>query len=161
MKLILELLISYILTDFFYKKEGKRIQNMIRKFNEKDWKKQKNCEIILLLNLFYYRKDEKLLKDYIDLIHEYNEEKIMKSNVNKKNDSKEHLEINESPVFSTIDFLSQKEKFIKTIKNQKISTNKDISHSFRLDFPLLYNFIKKILCERIERLSIFLLFGII
>ena len=75
----------------------------------------------------------------------------MKSNVNKKNDSKEHLEINESPVFSTIDFLSQKEKFIKTIKNQKISTNKDISHSFRLDFPLLYNYIKKILCERIER----------
>ena len=151
MKLILELLISYILTDFFYKKEGKRIENMIRKFNEKDWKKQKNCEIILLLNLFYYRDDEKLLKSYIDLIHEYNEEKIIKTNVNKKNDSKEPIETNESPIFSTIDFLSQKEKFIHTIKNQRISTNKDISHSFRLDFPLLYNFIKKILCERIER----------
>ena len=150
MKLILEILISFILTDFFYKKEKKRIENMIKKFNEKDWKKQKNCEIILLLNLFYYRDNEKLLKGYIDLVHEFNEEKIIKANNSKKGE-KESREGKESPIFSTIDYLNQKEKFSRSIHTQRISTNKDISHSFRLDFPILYNFIKKILCERIER----------
>ena len=143
-KIFLEIIVSYVLTEIFYKKEKKDILKTIDNLTSKEEKKNNNNQIIKFLNLLYYRDDVNELKKLIEKIY---------NNSENVDTSKKISEVKKktTPSFSLVKFLNEKKDFFLDIKNK---TNREINdsneiHIFYKKFSSLYKFMELKLKERV------------
>ena len=148
-KFLIEILSSFLITEIFFKKEKKNILNMIYLLTSKEQKYNKSCEIIKLLNIFYFRDNYSDLKFYIEEIFN---KKINTSNENYKKLNDITKKEDKNNFFSLKEYLDQKDEYLKDFnhKNSKYVIDTNEIHIFSAKFPLLYNFIKSKLNEIVK-----------
>ena len=149
-KFLIEILSSFLLTEIFFKKEKQNILNTIYLLTSKEQKYNKSCEIIKLLNLFYFRDNYYDLKFYIEEI--FNK----KINTFKENDKKFYDVTKKEETknsFNLKEYLDQKDDYLKDLNknnNDKYVINSNEIHIFSSKFPLLYDFLKLKLNEIVK-----------
>ena len=83
-KLLLEIVVSIALTEFYYYREINQIKIFINNLASNDLKTNNNFSGNKFLNLLYYRDDMKLLINLIDIIYEKNNNNIKSDKLDMK-----------------------------------------------------------------------------
>ena len=140
-KLLLEIVVSIALTEFYYYREINQIKIFINNLASNDLKTNNNFSGNKFLNLLYYREDMKLLINFIDIIYE-------KNNNNIKSDKLDLKTISENKNKKSFDFLSflkEKDDFCNNIENLNENNdilNNDQIHILKEKFPSLFEYLK-------------------